>query len=666
MGRGMIGFVVLVARRRWTSFRKVGLGLALLSVVPAVVPIPGVPQVPPANAYELGGAFIDAGDPEGALRFWIAVRDSLSGESAEDARIGTAFIRIVTENDLEGYEEIATVMFYWGFSGAVDEEARDEIVAEARRTFTLVDSTATEYWEAAGRGDSGALALAVKQFWIERDPTPSTLVNERLVEHWKRIAYARRTFVYNRSSVYGTDDRGTFYVKYGLPDRVTRGHLGVSEFERRSRNLPLDYIARFDQQPQYEIWRYATMHPGEFTYFLFGNTQGTGPFRHVQGLHEIIPASARVSGEARYAGVRAQHYLELFYYEDLARMGGPYGLRFGELERLWNSARRPHEGSLEAISRRHIADDQWASRQPSPPAISAFDDRPRSALSAQAVRVLQDGEPRLLVMAVSSPVWMPSGEGEAIRDSLVLAPWTASHTVILRNARLAEVARAEMLPVDGPGYLSTLVLRHRERIRHLSVSARHDVQEVADSAKGERLPGQLHVQVEAPLVRVEADDRVPDAGGSDRAEGGEAVRGLAEFEVSDLVVGIAPRPELDLGDLPVPLLPATRFWKDDPLRIYFEIYRPAAVDVGPVELRAHLAPVTLPNPGIPLPQVEERDLETADIALSIESPSTRGEHFFDLDLRNERPGLLQVVLRVTDRETGVTRIRATPVRLLEY
>ncbi len=617
-----------------------------------------VPQTPPADPYQLGMALIEGGDVEGALALWIGARDSLSSEGAEDARIGAAFIRSVTENELERYEEIATVMFYWGFSGVATERTRQEILDEGRRTFTLVDSTATEYWEAVGREDPGALALAVKRFWIERDPTPSTLVNERLVEHWKRIGYARRNFVYNHSSAYRTDDRGTFYIKYGLPDRVTRGHLRVSESERRSRNLPIDYIARFDQQPQYEIWRYATMHPGEFTYFLFGNTQGTGPFRHVQGLHEVIPSSARVSGEARYAGVRAQHYLELFYYEDLARMGGPYGFRFAELERLWNSSRRPVEGTLEAVSRRHISDDQWAARESLPPAISEFDDRPRSALSAQAARILEDGEPRLLVMAVSSPIWLPSTDADSIRDGLTLASYTANHTVILRDAKLSEIARAGMLPVDGPGYLSTLMLRHGRQIRHLSVSARHDVQEDTIRHAANRLPGHLHFGIGEPLGRLAAD------GAGDRAE--SPALDTVDFEASDLIVGIAPRPELDLGELPVPLLPATRFWRDDPLRVYFEIYRSRAVPSGMVDLRVHLSPLTDAAPGIPLPDAEDLDLTTAGIALAVESPSDRDEHFFDLDLRNERDGLLQVILQVTDRETGATRFRVTPIELLPY
>ena len=140
----------------------------------------------------------------------------------------------------------------------------------------------------------------------------------------------------------------------------------------------------------------------------------------------------------------------------------------------------------------------------------------------------------------------------------------------------------------------------------------------------------------------------------------------ADFEVSDLIVGIAPRPELDLGDLPVPLLPATRFWRNDPLRVYFEIYRSGAVETGTVDVRVHLAPVTGTSPGVPLPDLEDLDLTTAGITLAVESPSDRGEHFFDIDLRNERAGLLRVVLQVTDRETGATRIRVTPIHLLEY
>ena len=478
-------------------------------------------QLPAIDPYLRGLDMIERGNVEGGLSFWIAVRDSLAELGEEDARIATAFIGIVTDRELVRYEEIASVIFLWGFSGnAVREAARDEILAEGRRTFTVADSAAIEYWDAVGREDPAALAQAIKQFWLERDPTPATLLNERLIEHWRRIAFARRNFRYNNMSPYRTDDRGTFYIKYGQPDRVTRGVLAASEAELRERNVQVDEITRFDLRPQYEIWRYANMHPPDFTYFLFGNTEGTGPFRHVEGLHEMLPSSARMAGEASIDGIRAQHYLELFYYQDLARMGGPYGQRFAELDRLWTMSfprPRPTEGSLSAASFRHLADDRFAARQAAPPPISEFDDRPRSALSAQAVRILDDGLPRILVMAVSSPIWLPSIHPDSIGNTLALDAWTASHTVIVRDRALTEIARAGMLAVDGPGHLSTLLLRHESAVRHLSVSARHDVQDDPDPATGRgdtseaepprRLPGHEHFAVGAPLLAL--GDSVP-------------------------------------------------------------------------------------------------------------------------------------------------------------
>ncbi len=55
----------------------------------------------------------------------------------------------------------------------------------------------------------------IKGFWIENDATPSTAENERLLEHWERIAYARERFNKNHSTAYGTDERADVYIKYG-------------------------------------------------------------------------------------------------------------------------------------------------------------------------------------------------------------------------------------------------------------------------------------------------------------------------------------------------------------------------------------------------------------------------------------------------------------------
>ncbi|MFC1540040.1 tetratricopeptide repeat protein [Gemmatimonadota bacterium] len=64
----------------------------------------------------------------------------------------------------------------------------------------------TEYWN---------------HYWSIRDPLPQTMENERLIEHFIRIAWARLEF---GRTVWPWDARGSFYVRYGEPDhRSGRG-----------------------------------------------------------------------------------------------------------------------------------------------------------------------------------------------------------------------------------------------------------------------------------------------------------------------------------------------------------------------------------------------------------------------------------------------------------
>jgi len=601
----------------------------------------------PAGPFERGQELIADGDPEAALQYWVTVRDSLAAAGAQDPRIATAFVAAVAEHDwLSQYAAVASQIFYWGFSIEVPgEEVREEILAEAARTFALTDSSVAKYWAEEGQNDPRSLALAIKNFWIEQDPTPTTAENERLLEHWRRIVYARQNYVYNHSSPYETDDRGLYYVKYGRPDRITRGTLGMSGSERRAWGISPEFESQFDRRPQYEVWRYARpLQRSEFTYFLFGNTDGTGPFESVAGLHEIIPRNARTSPFARHRGIRAQHYLELFYYEDLARMGGPFGRRYDELDRLWNRARAPNEGTLDATSQRYTMADEVEYRRPRPPFWSPVSDAPRSALSAQVARVIDGVEPHVRVFAVSSPLWRPVLADDSSPESIELAAYEAMHTAIVRDELLDEVGRVGMVPADRQENVSSVVLKHAPEVKHIAVVAEHVIasgqQQSDDFARV--YPGTAYFDVGPPLRRR------PD-----------------EFEVSDLIVGIAPRPEFPLDDAPVPLLPATQFWREDLLRVYFEVYRDAATppdDLGTFDVRVQIVPLEAAGPG---PRQPARDEDRATVAVSLEFEGATKEQFFDLDLRNESPGFLRIVLEITDEETGATRTRVTPIRLLE-
>jgi GWxTD domain-containing protein len=52
-------------------------------------------------------------------------------------------------------------------------------------------------------------------FWAARDPDPTTAINERLVEHYRRIMFARLNFSEGQSP---WDRRGEIYIRFGDPD----------------------------------------------------------------------------------------------------------------------------------------------------------------------------------------------------------------------------------------------------------------------------------------------------------------------------------------------------------------------------------------------------------------------------------------------------------------
>lgn len=58
----------------------------------------------------------------------------------------------------------------------------------------------------------------IEQFWMRRDPTPGTTVNEFQEEHYRRIAYANDHFA-DKIDGWKTD-RGRVYITYGPPDEI--------------------------------------------------------------------------------------------------------------------------------------------------------------------------------------------------------------------------------------------------------------------------------------------------------------------------------------------------------------------------------------------------------------------------------------------------------------
>lgn len=105
----------------------------------------------------------------------------------------------------------ATNLIYKGLSGLGNSSYAARLFAEMR------DILSTE--ELRMYSGSANKGVALLTFWQRRDPTPATPENERIVEHWRRIAEAQKQF--HSAVPRGYDDRGMIYIRYGEPsDRM--------------------------------------------------------------------------------------------------------------------------------------------------------------------------------------------------------------------------------------------------------------------------------------------------------------------------------------------------------------------------------------------------------------------------------------------------------------
>lgn len=79
------------------------------------------------------------------------------------------------------------------------------------------------------------------RFWRRLDPSPLTKANERLIEHYRRVAYARR---YYGEGEFPWDDRGEVYVRFGKPDHTSKSGDIQNEMDREIQDARQNYVNR--------------------------------------------------------------------------------------------------------------------------------------------------------------------------------------------------------------------------------------------------------------------------------------------------------------------------------------------------------------------------------------------------------------------------------------
>lgn len=93
----------------------------------------------------------------------------------------------------------------------------------------------------------------IQEFWLRRDPTPGTPLNEYKDEHYARITYANEHFGTNSTSPPTPgwrSDRGHIYIMYGKPDEL-ESHRSGGLYER-----PAEQGSGTTTTFPFEVWRY--------------------------------------------------------------------------------------------------------------------------------------------------------------------------------------------------------------------------------------------------------------------------------------------------------------------------------------------------------------------------------------------------------------------------
>ena len=135
----------------------------------------------------------------------------------------------------------------------------------------------------------------IKTFWKRRDPTPDTPVNEFREEHYRRIAYANKTYFEGKAG--WRTDRGRVYIMFGPPDFFETNPGG-------GRGFLLGVNAPTAEFPA-EVWTYREI-PGlkeriGRVDFTFVNYYGAGSWQ-LTSNPALANALRNVSLPARYAG----------------------------------------------------------------------------------------------------------------------------------------------------------------------------------------------------------------------------------------------------------------------------------------------------------------------------------------------------------------------------
>jgi GWxTD domain-containing protein len=398
-------------------------------------------EAQPTSVYQQGLELLYRGETDQALNLW---EDHYSEESRVDARIGFDFIEIVTERNLSDRFEAATQMYYTGLLNGTGANSRIAFRQEIERMKPIIGDGIyrqwTEWWDA----EDHELRSDIRGFWIQLDPTPARVVNERLIEHWQRIHEARERFTKNSSTIYGTDERALVYVRYGEPDRIQSGLLTLQDMnikpwleqqiirqqssttadgenlEYDDEELPqlqeqaLEFILYENHRyPEYEIWFYddITVKGDSSVPFIFGTNIRNDQFEIISTIEEFIPERAyridpfeeRDMVQFTRAGFTPALILQMLYYEQLSDIDPFFEQRLNSLRDMVLAQERDVYSGLDVEFRSESAELIQQQELQAPRQLSTIESRiPDVPVNVYQYRFIDESQNPFLVTFIES------------------------------------------------------------------------------------------------------------------------------------------------------------------------------------------------------------------------------------------------------------------------
>ena len=171
---------------------------------------------------------------------------------------------------------------------------------------------------------------AILSWWRSQDPLPASDINERMIEHVRRVEYAVDHYGCASCDT-GYDERGEIYVRYGEPERKTKitfddPRLIDVVFQPGVAVSPTDF-------PHNEFWRYFNI--DRDAYFIFvedGNRYRLGD------TSDLLPSVLRSGlGHGGRGQVKSKMVLAVMrsVYEQLAVEHPNFGPRFNDVDQWW-------------------------------------------------------------------------------------------------------------------------------------------------------------------------------------------------------------------------------------------------------------------------------------------------------------------------------------------